>query len=49
MASRHLISAPARTVLFDPPADPAAIVAHYTFSPEDLAQGANSLRDWRPG
>jgi TnpA family transposase len=37
MISRQLISAQARSVLFDPPTDPAAIVAHYTLSPEDLA------------
>jgi TnpA family transposase len=45
MASRHLISAPSRTVLFDPPADPAAIVAHYTLSPEDLALIGQRRRD----
>src|SRR5271166_6165604 len=33
----EILSSQARAALFDPPTDPAAIVRHYTFSPEDLA------------
>ncbi len=37
MSPRHILSPQSRAALFDPPTDPAAIVRHYTFSPEDLA------------
>jgi TnpA family transposase len=37
MPLRHILSPPSRAALFDPPTDPAAIVRHYTFSPEDMA------------
>ena len=37
MTPRQLLSPQSRAALFDPPTDPAAIVRHYTFSPEDLA------------
>jgi hypothetical protein len=37
MTSRQLLSPQARGALFDPPTDPAAIVRHYTFLPEDMA------------
>ena len=37
MPPRHILSPQSRAALFDPPTDPAAIVRHYTFSPEDLA------------
>ena len=33
----EILSPQARAALFDPPTDPAAIVRHYTFSPEDMA------------
>lgn len=37
MTTRQLLSPQSRAALFDPPTDPAAIVRHYTLSPEDLA------------
>jgi len=37
MKKHEILSSQARACLFDPPTDPAAIVRHYTFSPEDLA------------
>ena len=37
MTPRQLLSPQSRAALFDPPADPVAIVRHYTFSPDDLA------------
>jgi hypothetical protein len=37
MKKHEILSPQSRTALFDPPTDPAAIVRHYTFSPEDLA------------
>jgi len=37
MPPRHILSPQSRAGLFDPPTEPAAIVRHYTFSPEDLA------------
>jgi TnpA family transposase len=33
----EILSPQSRATLFDPPTEPAAIVRHYTFSPEDLA------------
>ena len=37
MPPRHILSPQAHAALFDPPTDPAAIVRHYTFSPDDMA------------
>ena len=37
MKKHEILSSQARAALFDPPADSAAIVRHYTFSPEDMA------------
>jgi Domain of unknown function (DUF4158) len=37
MPPRHILSPRARAALFDAPTDAAAIVQHYTFSPEELA------------
>jgi len=37
MKKHEILSTQARAALFNPPTDPAAIVRHYTFSPEDLA------------
>src|SRR5271157_4847863 len=37
MKKHEILSPQSRAALFDPPTDPAAIVRHYTFSPEDLA------------
>jgi TnpA family transposase len=36
MKKHEILSPEARAALFDPPTAPAAIVRHYTFSPEDL-------------
>jgi hypothetical protein len=45
MAPRQLLSPQSRAALFDPPTDPAAIVRHYTFSPDDLALIRQRRRD----
>ena len=45
MAPRQLLSPQSRAALFDPPTDPAAIVRHYTFSPDDLALIHQRRRD----
>ena len=37
MKKHEILSPQSRAALFDPPAEPAAIVRHYTFSPQDLA------------
>jgi TnpA family transposase len=37
MIPRNILSPQSRAALFDPPTEPAAIVRHYTFSPEELA------------
>ena len=37
MKKHEILSPQSRAALFDPPTDPAAIVRHHTFSPEDLA------------
>ena len=37
MKKHEILSPQSRAALFDPPTDPAAIVRHYTFSPEDMA------------
>jgi TnpA family transposase len=45
MTPRQLLSPQSRAALFDPPTDPAAIVRHYTFSPDDLALIRQRRRD----
>jgi hypothetical protein len=45
MKKHEILSPQSRTVLFDPPSDVAAIVRHYTFSMEDLAQIRQRRRD----
>lgn len=45
MTPRQLLSPQSRAALFDPPTDPAAIVRHYTFSPDDLALIGQRRRD----
>lgn len=45
MSSRQLLSPQSRAALFDPPAAPAAIVRHYTFSPDDMALIRRRRRD----
>src|ERR1700732_1729519 len=45
MTPRQLLSPQSRAALFDPPTDPAAIVRHYTFSPEDLVLIRQRRRD----
>src|SRR5437868_2724709 len=45
MTPRQLLSPQSRAALFDPPTDPAAIVRHYTFSPEDLTLIRQRRRD----
>ena len=45
MTPRQLLSPQARGALFDPPTDPAAIVRHYTFLPEDMAVIRRRRRD----
>ena len=37
MKKHEILSPQSRAALFEPSTDPAAIVRHYTFSPEDLA------------
>ncbi len=37
MKKHEILSSQSRAALFDPPTDSAAIVRHYTFSPEDMA------------
>jgi TnpA family transposase len=36
MKKHEILSPQSRATLFDPPTEPAAIVRHYTFSPEDM-------------
>jgi TnpA family transposase len=45
MTPRQLLSPQARGALFDPPTDPAAIVRHYTFLPEDMVVIRRRRRD----
>ena len=45
MKKHEILSPQSRAALFDPPIDPAAIVRHYTFSPEDLALIRQRRRD----
>ena len=45
MKKHEILSPQSRAALFDPPADPAAIVRHYTLSPEDLALIRRRRRD----
>lgn len=45
MKKREILSPQSRTALFDPPTDPAVMVRHYTFSPDDLALIRQRRRD----
>ena len=45
MKKHEILSAQSRAELFDPPADPAAIVRHYTLSPDDLTLIGQRRRD----
>ena len=45
MKKHEILSPQSRAALFDPPTDPAAIVRHYTFSPEELALIRQRRRD----
>jgi len=45
MKKHEILSPQARAALFDPPNDPAAIVRHYTLSPDDLALIRHRRRD----
>jgi TnpA family transposase len=45
MKKHEILSPQSRSALFDPPADPAAIVRHYTFSLEELALIRQRRRD----
>lgn len=45
MKKHEILSPQSRAALFDPPTDPAEIVRHYTFSPEDLALIRRRRRD----
>jgi TnpA family transposase len=45
MKKHEILSPQSRAGLFDPPTEPAAIVRHYTFSPEDLALIRSRRRD----
>ena len=45
MKKHEILSPQARAALFDPPTDPAAIVRHYTLSPDDLALIRRRRRD----
>lgn len=46
MPRRQLLSPQARSALFDPPSDPAAIMRLYTLSPDDLAHVRRRRRPW---
>jgi TnpA family transposase len=45
MKKHEILSPQSRSALFDPPTDPATIVRHYTFSPEDLTLIRQHRRD----
>ena len=45
MKKHEILSPQARAALFDPPNDPAAIIRHYTLSPDDLALIRRRRRD----
>jgi hypothetical protein len=45
MKKHEILSPQSRAELFDPPTDPAAIVRHYTLSPDDLALIRQRRRD----
>ena len=45
MKKHEILSPQSRAALFDPPTDPAAIVRHYTLSPDDLALIHQRQRD----
>lgn len=46
MSRRQLLSVSARSALFDPPSQAAAVTRLYTLSAEDLAQGRRRRRPW---
>ena len=45
MKKHEILSPQSRAALFDPPIDPAAIVRHYTLSPDDLTLIRQRRRD----
>jgi TnpA family transposase len=45
MKKHEILSPQSRSALFDPPIDPAAIVRHYTFSPQDMTLIRRRRRD----
>ena len=45
MKKHEILSPQSRAALFDPPTDPAVIIRHYTFSPDDLALIRQRRRD----
>jgi TnpA family transposase len=45
MKKHEILLPQARAALFDPPNDPAAIIRHYTLSPDDLALIRRRRRD----
>lgn len=45
MKKHEILSPQSRAALFDPPTDPAAIVRHYTLSPDDLTLIRQRRRD----
>jgi TnpA family transposase len=45
MKKHEILSPQSRVALFDPPTDPAAIVRHYTFSPDDMLLIRRRRRD----
>ena len=45
MKKHEILSPQSRAALFDPPTDPAAIVRHYTFSPDEMAMIRRRRRD----
>ena len=49
MKKHEILSPQSRAALFDPPLEPAAVVQHYTFSPEDLTLIRQRRRAAFPG
>ncbi len=45
MKKHEILSPQARAALFNPPSNPAAIIRHYTLSPDDLALIRRRRRD----
>ena len=48
MKKHEILSPQSRAAQFDPPTDPAAIVRHYTLSPDDLTLIRQRRRDASP-